>query len=139
MTASNVGAIVLGIESSCDETGAGLVRITDGAPELLGHPDQQRTGQSRAARHRDGVDVAVADAGIVEGGADGGRHRLQVRAGGNFRHHSPEPGVFVLAGRERVAEQFRRTVGDPHQTGPGLVAGRFDTCLLYTSDAADEL
>jgi N6-L-threonylcarbamoyladenine synthase len=37
MTASNVGAIVLGIESSCDETGAGLVRITDGAPELLGH------------------------------------------------------------------------------------------------------
>ncbi|GGM02965.1 tRNA (adenosine(37)-N6)-threonylcarbamoyltransferase complex transferase subunit TsaD [Nakamurella endophytica] len=31
------GAVVLGIESSCDETGAGLVRITDGAPELLGH------------------------------------------------------------------------------------------------------
>lgn len=31
------GSIVLGIESSCDETGAGLVRITDGAPELLGH------------------------------------------------------------------------------------------------------
>jgi len=30
------GAIVLGIESSCDETGVGLVRITDGAPELLG-------------------------------------------------------------------------------------------------------
>ena len=28
---------MLGIESSCDETGAGLVRITDGAPELLGH------------------------------------------------------------------------------------------------------
>ena len=26
----------LGIESSCDETGVGLVRITDGAPELLG-------------------------------------------------------------------------------------------------------
>jgi N6-L-threonylcarbamoyladenine synthase len=37
MSVSNVGAIVLGIESSCDETGAGLVRITDGAPELLGH------------------------------------------------------------------------------------------------------
>ncbi len=32
------GAVVLGIESSCDETGAGLVRLTDsGAPELLGH------------------------------------------------------------------------------------------------------
>ena len=31
-----IGTIVLGIESSCDETGAGLVRITDGAPELLG-------------------------------------------------------------------------------------------------------
>lgn len=29
--------IVLGIESSCDETGAGLVRMTDGAPELLGN------------------------------------------------------------------------------------------------------
>ena len=37
MTPKNVGTIVLGIESSCDETGAGLVRITDGAPELLGH------------------------------------------------------------------------------------------------------
>ena len=37
MTTRNVGTIVLGIESSCDETGAGLVRITDGAPELLGH------------------------------------------------------------------------------------------------------
>jgi len=37
MTQSNVGTIVLGIESSCDETGAGLVRVTDGAPELLGH------------------------------------------------------------------------------------------------------
>src|SRR5947209_8121119 len=31
------GAVVLGIESSCDETGAGLVEITDGAPHLLGH------------------------------------------------------------------------------------------------------
>ncbi len=31
-----VGTIVLGIESSCDETGVGLVRITEGAPELLG-------------------------------------------------------------------------------------------------------
>ncbi len=31
------GSVVLGIESSCDETGAGLVRITGGAPELLGH------------------------------------------------------------------------------------------------------
>ena len=30
------GAVILGIESSCDETGAGLVRITYGAPELLG-------------------------------------------------------------------------------------------------------
>ncbi len=31
------GAVVLGIESSCDETGAGLVRLTpSGAPELLG-------------------------------------------------------------------------------------------------------
>ena len=30
------GTIVLGIESSCDETGVGLVRTTDGAPELLG-------------------------------------------------------------------------------------------------------
>ena len=29
--------IVLGIESSCDETGAGLVRVTEGAPELLGN------------------------------------------------------------------------------------------------------
>jgi len=37
MTASAaIGTIVLGIESSCDETGVGLVRITDGAPELLG-------------------------------------------------------------------------------------------------------
>ena len=37
MTANaSIGTIVLGIESSCDETGAGLVRITDGAPELLG-------------------------------------------------------------------------------------------------------
>lgn len=27
--------IVLGIETSCDETGVGLVRVTDGAPELL--------------------------------------------------------------------------------------------------------
>ncbi len=32
-----VGSIVLGIESSCDETGAGLVRITADGPELLGH------------------------------------------------------------------------------------------------------
>ncbi len=30
------GAVVLGIESSCDETGVGLVRLTTGAPELLG-------------------------------------------------------------------------------------------------------
>jgi N6-L-threonylcarbamoyladenine synthase len=29
--------VLLGIESSCDETGVGLVRLTDGAPELLGH------------------------------------------------------------------------------------------------------
>jgi N6-L-threonylcarbamoyladenine synthase len=31
------GAILMGIESSCDETGVGLVRMGDGAPELLGH------------------------------------------------------------------------------------------------------
>ena len=31
------GAVILGIESSCDETGAGLVRLTDAGPVLLGH------------------------------------------------------------------------------------------------------
>lgn len=31
------GSIVMGLESSCDETGVGFVRITDAAPELLGH------------------------------------------------------------------------------------------------------
>lgn len=31
------GSVVMGIESSCDETGVGFVRVTDGAPELLGH------------------------------------------------------------------------------------------------------
>lgn len=31
-----VGDIVMGLESSCDETGVGLVRLTDGAPELIG-------------------------------------------------------------------------------------------------------
>ncbi len=31
------GAVVLGIESSCDETGAGLVRLTEDGVELLGH------------------------------------------------------------------------------------------------------
>ncbi len=31
------GAVILGIESSCDETGAGLVAITEAGPELLGH------------------------------------------------------------------------------------------------------
>lgn len=30
------GAVILGIESSCDETAAGLVRLTDVGPELLG-------------------------------------------------------------------------------------------------------
>ena len=33
---TGAGSIVLGIESSCDETGVGLVRVTAGAPELLG-------------------------------------------------------------------------------------------------------
>jgi N6-L-threonylcarbamoyladenine synthase len=31
------GSVVLGIETSCDETGVGLVRTSPGAPELLGH------------------------------------------------------------------------------------------------------
>ncbi|TKV58738.1 tRNA (adenosine(37)-N6)-threonylcarbamoyltransferase complex transferase subunit TsaD [Nakamurella flava] len=31
-----VGTVLMGIESSCDETGVGLVRITDRGPELLG-------------------------------------------------------------------------------------------------------
>ena len=31
------GPIVLGIETSCDETGVGLVRMTAQGPELLGH------------------------------------------------------------------------------------------------------
>lgn len=31
------GAVILGIESSCDETAAGLVRLTVDGPELLGH------------------------------------------------------------------------------------------------------
>lgn len=30
------GSIIVGIESSCDETGVGIVRTTDGAPELIG-------------------------------------------------------------------------------------------------------
>ena len=91
-----------------------------------GHPHQQRTGQPRAAGHGDGIDVAVAQPGIGERGADGGRHRLQVCTGGDLRHHSTEPGVLVLAGGERVAEQFRRPVGDPDQAGACFVAGRFD-------------
>lgn len=32
-----VGAVVMGVESSCDETGVGFVRITDDGPELVGH------------------------------------------------------------------------------------------------------
>lgn len=31
------GSVVMGIESSCDETGVGFVRITDAGPELVGH------------------------------------------------------------------------------------------------------
>ncbi len=32
-----VGSVIMGIESSCDETGVGFVRITDEGPELLGN------------------------------------------------------------------------------------------------------
>jgi N6-L-threonylcarbamoyladenine synthase len=31
------GAVLMGVETSCDETGVGLVQLTEGSPELLGH------------------------------------------------------------------------------------------------------
>ncbi len=37
MSGLGPGAMLMGIETSCDETGVGLVRLTDGAPQLLGH------------------------------------------------------------------------------------------------------
>lgn len=79
------GAVVLGIESSCDETGAGLVRLTDGAgPELLGQeiasssdqharfggvvPEIASRAHLEAMTHT--VRTAFARAGIQPGGID---------------------------------------------------------------------
>ena len=79
------GAIVLGIESSCDETGAGLVRLTaGGAPELLGHeiasssdqharfggvvPEIASRAHLEAMTHT--VRTAFAKAGVAYGGID---------------------------------------------------------------------
>jgi len=78
------GAVILGLESSCDETGAGLVRLTDHGLELLG----EEIASSSAAHARFGgvvpeiasrahleamthtVRTAFANSGIAAGAID---------------------------------------------------------------------
>lgn len=78
------GAVLMGIESSCDETGVGLVRLTDGAPELLGHAlassadEHARFGgvvpEIASRAHLEAmtptVHAAFANAGIAHGAVD---------------------------------------------------------------------
>lgn len=78
------GSVLLGIESSCDETGVGLVRLTGGAPELLGQAlassadEHARFGgvvpEIASRAHLEAmtptVHAAFADAGVALGDID---------------------------------------------------------------------
>ena len=80
------------------------------------------SGKTRAARHRDRVEVGECHARLGERGLDRRCHRLEVGARGDLGHHSAEAGVLVHRRRDHVGEQ----PGAPHDADAGLVATRLD-------------
>ena len=86
------------------------------------HADQQRAGQARPGRDRDGVDVGEAHARLGQRPVDGRHHGLQMRPAGDLGHDAAESRVLVDAGGNRVGEQLMPA----HQAHARLVAGRLD-------------
>jgi hypothetical protein len=84
--------------------------------------DEQGTGQPRAGRDGERVDVRESDAGVSAGPLERRDHRLKVRTAGDLWHDSAESAVLVDAGRDRVREQGRAA----NDADAGLVARRLD-------------
>lgn len=87
-----------------------------------GKADLHRRGEAGPGGGGDGVDVAEADPGLVEGVAHHRGDGVQVGAGGDLRDDASEAGVLVHARGEGVAEQD--AVGD--DADAGFVAGGLD-------------
>ena len=142
----NRSPLVLGIETSCDETGAGLVRghelLADSvASSVAEHARFGGVVPEVASRaHLEAmvatVDRALATAGVKLAEVDGiavtagrgerpvhGRdHGLQVRSAGYLGHYPAEPGVLRHAGGHRVRQQLVPA----HQAGARLVTRGLD-------------
>ncbi len=85
--------------------------------------DQQRTDQTRSARHGDGVKLRRGHAGVVQRLIDDVADRLDVGARGEFREDAAVFGVQVDLRGDDVGDN--RLAVD-HDGGGGLVAGRFN-------------
>src|SRR5450756_1369946 len=144
------GSLVLGIETSCDETGVGLVRVSDAGNELLvdaiasSVDEHARFGgiipEVASRAHLEAMvptlQRALAEAEVELGDIDA----IAVTAG---------PGlvgpltVGAAAAKALAVGLSRPLYGVNHVIGhvavDELVHGLFPDCLLYTSDAADDL
>ena len=54
----------------------------------VGNADEERTGESGTAGHRNGVEAGKRDARVAKRGADHGNNVAQVFARGEFRNHT---------------------------------------------------
>ena len=110
------------------DVGGEMVDAVERQPERRGqtlrgaHADHERPGQSGSCGHRDRVEIAEGDPGLIARGDDRGTDRLDVGAGGDLGDDTAEPDVVVHRRRHRVRQQ-RAPAHDAH---PGLVARGFD-------------
>ena len=84
-------------------------------------PHEQRAGETRAGRHRDGVDGGWGEAGLRERALDHRRQRGEMRAARKLGHDTAEDLVNVL----RQDDETRELSADEDRRGR-LVARRLD-------------
>ena len=92
-----------------------------------GQPDDDAADQPRPGGGRDAVEVAERNPRLGHGLGDDVVERLDMGAGGDFRHHAAEFGMLADLRQHDIGQNPPRAVRGPPDHGRGrLVAGRLD-------------
>ena len=107
-----------------DQVVDGVERLAERQRERLGgaDADHEGSGEARAARDGDRVDLGECDPGLGERGIQRRAQRLEVGAGGDLGDDAAVAGVLVHRAGDRVGQQL----GAAHDADAGLVAARLD-------------
>ena len=90
----------------------------------VGNADEERTGESGTAGHRNGVEAGKRDARVAKRGADHGNNGAEMLAAGKLGDDSAVTGMGGDLRGDNGAERVRAALNNG---SGGLVAGRLDS------------